>query len=259
MKGLWHWLKKPAPTTEPAPLPAPDPPVCVVGDLHGRLDLLEQMLDAIAARDGAGTARLVFVGDMIDRGPDSAGVLRRLHALQLENPARVTCLMGNHERMALDFLAAPARRGPRWIAAGGAETLTSFGLSPYARQGPDNALEALAGAWRAALTPALTDWLTALPLSWQEGTLAVTHAGADPALPLDAQPPERLLWGARRREAALRRDAIWVAHGHTIVDQAHAAGQNIAVDTGAWRSGRLSAVWMDAEGLSFMGVTQGMP
>ncbi len=238
-----------------APLPRPETPVCVIGDVHGRLDLLEELLARIALQPDHDLARLVFVGDLMDRGPDSAGVLARVHALHKATPDRVICLMGNHERMLLDFLADPVRHGPRWIANGGSETLTSFGLSPWARRQSDAALHDLAEALRAALTPARIDWLTTLPLIWQEGTLAVTHAGADPAVAINAQTPARMLWGPRRREARQRSDDIWVAQGHIIVKTAHAQDQRIWVDTGAWRSDRLSSAWVTPKGLSFINIS----
>ncbi len=119
------------------PLPCPSPPVCAVGDLHGRLDLLERMLSAIAARAGAVAPRIVFAGDMVDRGPDSAGILRRLHAMNRAAPDKVICLMGNHERMMLDFLQAPAANCALWLSNGGEATLGSFGLSPWTRDGAD--------------------------------------------------------------------------------------------------------------------------
>lgn len=233
--------------------PRPNPPVCVIGDVHGRLDLLDKLLAQIGLRPDHADARIILVGDLIDRGPDSAGVLARVHTLHRAAPERVICLMGNHERMMLDFLDDPVRHGPRWIAAGGSETLTSFGLSPWTRRQGGQAMLDLAAALRAALTPACVDWLTALPLIWQEDLLAVTHAGADPKRPLEQQSEQRLLWGTQAREAQRRHDGIWVAHGHTIVDAAAVvAGQRITVDTGAWRHGRLSAAWLDAQGLSFI-------
>lgn len=264
-----HWLRATLTAVLPtrtgqtsgqiAPLPCPDPPVCVIGDLHGRLDLLDRILDRIAAQitdsPGHADARLVFVGDMIDRGPDSAGVLARLRALQRSAPARIICLMGNHERMMLDFLADPARHGPRWIAAGGAETLTSFGLSPFARNHGTGAWDLLAAELRRRLTPDVIDWLGTLPLLWRDGALVVTHAGADPDLPIDAQAPRRLLWGARHPERSPRADGLWVAHGHTITSVPHARAGRISVDTGAWRNGTLSAAWMDASGLLFFDVS----
>lgn len=254
MRWLRAILNPTLPQKPAGPLPRPDPPVCVIGDVHGRLDLLDKLLAQIATRPGHETARIILVGDMIDRGPDSAAVLARLHALHAAAPDRVICLMGNHERMLLDFLADPARHGPRWIAAGGAETLTSFGLSPFTRKHGVEAWQQLAAALRTGLTPDVVDWLGTLPLLWREGALVVAHAGADPALPVEAQSPHRLLWGAKRSETSQRTDGLWVAQGHTISSEAYARSGRIAVDTGAWRSGRLSAAWLDATSLSFLHV-----
>lgn len=252
-----RWLRTFLHPTSPseAPLPCPKVPVCIIADIHGRLDLLEAMLARIATQPDATAARIIFVGDLIDRGPESASVLARVHALHKANPNQVTCLMGNHERMMLDFLEDAARAGPRWIRNGGSETLSSFGLSPWARRQEENALQALAEALRAALSAELLEWLTTLPLIWQEDLLAVTHAGADPKRAMKDQSPERMLWGPRRREAALRKDGIWVVQGHVIVQTAHAQNQRIWVDTGAWRNGQLSAAWIDADGLSFLNVS----
>lgn len=239
-------------------LPCPEPPVCVIGDLHGRLDLLERMLDAIEARSDAGAHRLICVGDMIDRGPDSAAVLRRLAALTQAQPQRVICLMGNHERMLLDFLENPLHQGPRWLAHGGNETLASFGLSPWARRGEAGAetwLKARATALAAALPGGSADWLASLPLIWSEGILSVTHAGADPGRAMADQSAQILLWGHPAFLRQPRRDGIWVAYGHTITDRAHAQDGRIAVDTGAWRTDRLSAAWISAEGIDFIEVS----
>lgn len=235
-----------------APIPTLTPPVCVVGDLHGRLDLLERLLEKIAALPPEQTSglRMVFVGDMIDRGPDSAGVLRKLHRLSTQTPQRYVCLMGNHERMMLDFLNDPERHGARWLASGGDATLDSFGISPWAR----TPMLQLAAELRAALTPPLETWIQTLPLYWQSGTVAATHAGAAPNLMLDAQPAHRLLWGAKGRKEGLRQDGLCIVQGHDIVAQAGLQAGRVMVDTGAWRSGRLSAAFFDATGLSIFEV-----
>lgn len=238
-------------------LPCPALPICIIGDLHGRLDLMERMLDRIDARADAGRHRLIFVGDMIDRGPQSAAILRRLNDLHCAAPDRVICLMGNHERMMLDFLAAPVQTGPRWLANGGAETLVSFGISPWARRmgGTESGLEGLATAFAAALPDKIAHWLASLPLLWREDALVVTHAGADPGCPIAEQTAQTLLWGHPAFLRASRRDNLWVAHGHTITAKAAARSGRIAVDTGAWRTGRLSAAWLDDSGLDFIEVS----
>lgn len=236
---------------EPSAPPRPDPPICVIGDLHGMSDLLEAMLDLISRQPGAERARVVLVGDLIDRGPDSAKVLARVFHLCRANPSRFICLMGNHERMLLDFLADPVANAPRWLRAGGAETLHSFGLNQR-MAGTDSAsrFRAMAAALHAALPEGMLDWLAALPLYWQGDGLSVVHADADPTIALSEQDESVLLWGRGRR----RSGQGWFVHGHVIVAEPIAQAGRIKVDTGAWRSGRLSACWLDAQGMQFLQV-----
>ena len=241
-----------------APLPCPHSPICIVGDLHGRLDLLQRMLDAIDAREDAGAHRIVFVGDMIDRGPQSAAILNRLFEMSSTAPENVICLMGNHERMMLDFLDDPARHGPLWLGNGGNETLASFGLSPWTRSADvsaDKRLESLGADLTAAMPSEIAKWLAALPLIWREDPLVVTHAGADPSRDIAGQSAQTYLWGHPAFLRQNRHDGLWVAHGHTIMDEAHAQPGRIAVDTGAWRTNRLSAAWLSQGGLEFIEVS----
>ena len=241
-----------------APPPCPQPPICVIGDLHGRLDLLQRMLDAIDARADAGAHRTIFVGDMIDRGPQSAAILNLLYEMSSAAPERVICLMGNHERMMLDFLDDPARHGRVWLGNGGNDTLASFGLSPWTRSADvsaDKRLERLAADLAATMPSEIAQWLAALPLVWREDTLVVTHAGADPGREIAGQSAQTHLWGHPSFLRQKRGDGLWVAHGHTIMDAAHAQSGRIAVDTGAWRTDRLSAAWLNDDGLDFIEVS----
>lgn len=235
--------------------PCPDQPVCIIGDLHGRTDLLERMLQLVAAESGSNMARLIFVGDLIDRGPDSAVVLARVRQLVEDAPGRAVCLMGNHERMLLDFLDNPVKAA-RWLHHGAVETLTSLGVPSQASGETAHArLQALAVSLRAALPSGSEAWLRALPAFWREKNLAVVHAGADPSLPIESQPNKTLIWGHRDFSHHSRRDGLWIAHGHTIVQTASASSGRISVDTGAWQSGRLSAAWLDTQGLRFIEAT----
>ena len=242
------------PTASFAPdLPRPETTTYVVGDLHGRSDLLELMLELIDAHiGGTGSAdpRLVFVGDYIDHGPDSAGVVARLRELTRDFPENVTCLMGNHERMLLDFLADPALRGPRWLREGGAATLTSFrvdadDLHPTA---PPEAWGTAAQRLDGALGPEGRAWLAGLPLHWTSGNLWAVHAGADPARPMADQTARVLLWGHPEFDSAPRGDDAWVAHGHVERDIPKAADGRINVDTAAWSTGRLTAIAIQPDG-----------
>lgn len=235
--------------------PAPDVPVAVIGDVHGRHDLLVQLLpqlDGVIADGG----QVVLVGDHIDRGEDSAAVIDAL----MGRPDLV-CLMGNHEAMCLAFLDDPVRHGARWLRHGGLQTLASFGVGFDARSdarsetGAAPAGDGLLGL-RDGLARAMgdgrIDWLRGLPLRWQSGNLGVTHAGADPGLPLGAQTARTLLWGHGDFARRARDDGLWIAHGHVIVDAPAAAAGRIAVDTGAFATGRLSAAVIDRDGLRFV-------
>ena len=226
-------------------LPRPEHPVYVVGDIHGRADLLERALDRIDAhvgRVGAENPQVVFVGDMIDRGPDGADVLARVWELTRELPDNVTCLMGNHERMLLDFLADPATRGPRWLRSGARETLDSFGLHTSQLQpgGAPDLFRAEAQALLRQMKPGMLDWLKTLPLSWSSGNLWVVHAAADPQHTMQDQSPRVLLWGHPEFESRPRNDGLWVVHGHTPADYPVTDEGRIGIDTGAWTTGVLT-------------------
>ena len=233
----------PAAAPELAP-PRPDRPFIAVGDVHGRADLLRALEAKLA--DLPPDWPLVFVGDYVDRGEESAAVLR--HLMQ-EAPRPRVCLMGNHEDMLLRFLEAPEAEARRWLRNGGLQTLASFGVGGSPAQAPVAARDALVEA----MGPEVIDWLRARPLHWQSGDVAVVHAGADPALPLGGQPREALLWGHPDFARGARDDGLWILHGHTIVEAPRAEGGRIAVDTGAFATGRLTAAVVEPGGVRFLG------
>ena len=232
--------------TTPDTPPRPITPICLIGDIHGRRDLLDDMLDRLAEQPDAARAHLVTLGDMIDRGPDSAGVVSRLMQDAAAHLGRRVHLMGNHERMMLDFLVQPAANHC-WLASGGRETLISYGVRPE----PDRPA-AMAEALRAAMPAAHLDWLAARPLYWLGEGIAAVHANADPARPIPRQDEKTLLWG--KGPQGPRADGLWIATGHVVQDQPTAANGRIALDTGAWRTGVLSAAWLDRRGARFLQV-----
>lgn len=228
LKSLLSSFRAPPPVTFP-PI-APESGFHAVGDIHGRIDLLDQVL-----RDLPTDLPIICVGDYIDRGDHSAEVLRRLIARP-----DILCLRGNHEDMLLSFLDAPQDKGTRWIRYGGLQTLASFGVTGISQSTSGIDLKIAADALRRAMGPELIDWLRMLPLMHQTGNVTVVHAGADPSKPLDQQEHRTLTWGHADFLSKPRRDGQWVVHGHTIVDQANVTDGRIAVDTGAYATGKLS-------------------
>ncbi|SIO16864.1 metallophosphoesterase [Vannielia litorea] len=218
-------------------LPEPSEAFVAVGDVHGRDDLLARLLDRLN-REAPGLP-LVFVGDYVDRGDQSAQVLRRLKALDAEG--RAVCLRGNHEEMMLSFAEG---RYPRWLAHGGLQTLASFGLGAGVTENGGRGLEAAMVELRATLEgEGLLPWLSAMPRFWTSGNAAVTHAGADPARALEAQ-SRSLTNGHPDFFSTPRSDGLWIVHGHYVRDEPEVAPGRIAIDTGAFATGRLTAVVM---------------
>ncbi|MCK0097151.1 serine/threonine protein phosphatase [Yoonia sp. F2084L] len=215
----------------------PDAPFYAVGDIHGRVDLLLALLPQIMTDEDQ---TIVFLGDYVDRGPASAAVLTALYDLAQSRPAQIVCLMGNHEKMMLQFIDDPLDRGARWLRNGGRETLASFGIDLPKTPTPDQALAACE-ALEDALPSPLVAWLRDLPLSWNSGNVWCAHAAMNPERAPDMQKPETLLWGHRLFLGQARQDGHCVIHGHTIVHEPLNHDSRIAIDTGAYKTGRLTA------------------
>jgi serine/threonine protein phosphatase 1 len=229
----------------PAPVACPDPFVAV-GDIHGCYQLLDRIVTRARATCDGGT--FVFVGDYIDRGEDSAAVLRRLMALSAEG---AVCLLGNHEDMLLDYLDDPEGRGGLWLRNGGLQTLASFGVGGVSVATRGLELARARDELTVRMGEEMIGWLRTRPLWWRAGNVAVVHAGADPARPIDAQERRTLLWGHRDFNRKPRADGLWVIHGHTIVPEAAPEGGRIRIDTGAYATGRLSGVTIGPQGMRF--------
>ena len=218
-----------------------------IGDVHGRLDLLDQLLDRIridCARRAPRKTYLVFLGDLIDRGPDSRGVIDRLLADPL--PAmKPVYLMGNHEEAMLAVLEG--RKGVlwNWLKFGGAECIESYGLDPVAlaQRREDEALTLIQNA----VPKEHNLFLMSFADTFSFGDYLFVHAGIRPGLPLDRQSPKDLRW---IREPFLTDPGDHgqiVVHGHTIVESVEEFGSRIGIDTGAYRSGILSAIAIEDE------------
>jgi serine/threonine protein phosphatase 1 len=243
------FARAPAPdnAADPGPLHV-DRPLVAVGDIHGRIDLLDRITDR--ARAEAPDATLVFVGDYIDRGEDSAAVLSRLVDIS-ERPDTV-CLLGNHEDMLLDFLDDPEAKGGFWIRHGGLQTLASFSIGGLSVNSRGLDLARARDELVVRMGQPMIGWLRARPLWWQSGSVAVVHAAANPALPLAEQDRRSLLWGHRDFQKVARSDGLWIIHGHTIVTEAHTAGGRIAIDTGAYATGQLTGAAISGSNLRFL-------
>ncbi|GLK82505.1 metallophosphoesterase family protein [Ancylobacter defluvii] len=216
--------------------------VYAFGDIHGRLDLLERLLEAVE-RDAAGHAdvRLVFLGDYVDRGPDSRAVIERLAVLKAARGA--ICLTGNHEAM---MRAALDGSGPleRWLDNGGAAALASYGVRAEDFDGRDREAE-LRRAAQAAIPAGHAAFLAALEVSASFGGYFFCHAGVRPSVALERQTDEDLIW---IRRAFLNSTADFgkrVVHGHTPVERVDIRPNRIDVDTGAYKTGRLSCVALE--------------
>ena len=219
--------------------PAPMGPLVVIGDIHGRLDLLDKLLAQIETDPDLGCGYdLVVAGDMVDRGPESLGVIDRVMSLSQVRPIPVITLMGNHERMMLDFIEG-GDSGFTWLRVGGRETLASLGL-PLADQAlsePDT----LRAEIRDALGPDRIAWLSALPLLYRTGNVICVHAAYDAQQPEDRQDPKTLLWGSSEFYRRKHLEPPWIIHGHVVTRPPAVVGVRIAVDSGAWLGGGLTA------------------
>lgn len=223
---------------------APDEPLCVIGDIHGRLDLLNALLDRVDQN-----RKLVFVGDYLDRGPQSAQVINRLIGLQSKGRAR--CLIGNHEAMFLGFVDAP-ERGGGWLRSGGVETLASYGVEGVGEWAD---LEARQDAHRDLLKNLPLEhlaFLFSLKSGMVSGNVLISHAGANPSVPVGEQKWEDMVWGVPEFYNTRRLDGAWVVHGHTICKDPVAADGKVSVDTGAWRTGHLTAALIDTGRVRFV-------
>lgn len=199
-----------------------------VGDIHGCLDKLKSLIGACRQHAGDEEMLLVFLGDYVDRGPDSAGVVRYILSLQADAPQRVVALKGNHEAWVLSVLnGEPART---WLRNGGTATLASYGASNVG-----------------GLPAADLNWMRSLPLTYDDGRRLFVHAGVDPRKPLDAQDEVDLLW---IREPFLHDERDFgrlIVHGHTPLETAKPdlRPNRLNLDTAAVFGGPLTAAAFD--------------
>jgi serine/threonine protein phosphatase 1 len=213
-----------------------------IGDIHGRLDLLEDLLAKIHAElQHYPSARtlLIFVGDLIDRGPSSAQVIERLRTYS-RTGIQPVFLLGNHEEVLLRILRGDAELITKWRWFGGAECLQSYGVDPQ-QLAHVSETEALAVV-RSAIPRDHVEFLESFVDSCRFGDYLFVHAGIRPGVAFDQQSQADMRW---IREPFLLDDTdhgFVVVHGHTIRDEVEERPNRIGIDTGAYRTGILSAL-----------------
>ncbi len=240
---LRHWFRR---RTSPNVARLPEgAAIYAIGDIHGRLDLLQQLLARIADDSSwhpMDRRRLVvFVGDYIDRGPASRGVVDLL-VMGAVRDMETVYLRGNHEQALLDFLDGRSD-GTDWLTYGGLETLLSYGVPLNTLPStPEAALE-LRAALNAALPASHVEFFRDCIFTHVEGDYVFVHAGVRPGRKLENQESYDLLW---IRDDFLRSTSPLpgrtIVHGHTICDEAQDLGYRINVDTGAFVSGHLTCL-----------------
>jgi serine/threonine protein phosphatase 1 len=211
-----------------------------IGDIHGCLDKLERLIAACEAHADGRPARWVFLGDYVDRGPDSRGVIELLMRREQAQPGAVVCLRGNHEQMAITAHVDP-RAMPLWLANSGATTQRNY---------PET---------KGRIADAHLAWLDALPFCHDDGLRFFVHAGIDLSVPLDRQEDEVMLW---MREPFLSEcDEVdcgrFIVHGHTPLKggRPDLRRRRLNLDTAAVLGGPLTAAAFDdtrAEPLAFL-------
>lgn len=230
-----------------------------IGDIHGQLALLIEAHELIAADQAAhgdADAPVVHIGDLVDRGPDSAGVVELLRNGQAEGHNWVV-LKGNHDRMFTGFLDDPFARDPglrselSWLhpRLGGPQTLLSYGV----REPGNRPLDQVQQEALAIVPPQSRRWLQELPTMYQRGHALFVHAGIRPGVDLAQQTEDDLLWIRNDFLNDTRDHGFLVVHGHTAISRARHYGNRLNIDSSAGYSGPLSTVVIEGRDVWLLG------
>ena len=217
--------------------------VYAIGDIHGRLDLFEQLIMAIDADDAAraeAETTVVLLGDLVDRGPDSAGVIDA--AMAWGSRRRVRLLAGNHEEMFLDSLERTEVLR-HFLRYGGKETVLSYPIDRTDYR--ELSLDELQTRMREAVPQAHIDYLRDGEDAVAIGDYLFVHAGIRPGVALEDQDPADMRWIRESFISDTRDHGCIVVHGHTITAAVEEMPNRIGIDTGAFQSGRLTALGLE--------------
>ncbi len=230
--------------------------VYAVGDVHGRSDLFGAMVDAIEAEiDEAGPegieARIVLLGDLVDRGPDSAGVIDLAKRWRKKRNLHILC--GNHEEMFLkSFEDKETLR--HFLRHGGRETLMSYGVERKAFS--KSSLGELQVRMGEAVPAKHRKFVSNFEDMVQVGDYLFVHAGIKPGVELEKQKKQTLRWIREPFLSHKGSHGVVVVHGHTITDDPVDAGNRIGIDTGAYASGRLTALVLEGRERRYLTVRE---
>lgn len=221
--------------------------VYAIGDIHGRVDLLDEihgLIEEDAAGRPAARRTVVYLGDYVDRGPDSRAVIDLLLDTPLAGFESVH-LLGNHEEFLLGFLADESMGEP-WMLNGGTATLASYGVDPFARYTGDSPMAQLRLALSQVLPERHLAFLQQLAISHQIGDYLFVHAGIRPGVGLDAQTRDDMLWIRDPFLDSQEWHGVIVVHGHSIRRRPERKPNRIGIDTGAYVSDQLTALVLEA-------------
>jgi serine/threonine protein phosphatase 1 len=227
--------------------------VYAVGDIHGRLDLFEALIAAIEADDaasGPAETTVILLGDLVDRGPDSAGVIARTREWQRQRKVRI--LAGNHEEMFLQSFDK-VETLKHFLRFGGKETVLSFGVSPEAYLVAS--VEEVQAMMHAAVPADVRAFLESFEDMIAIGDYLFVHAGIAPQVPFEEQRTGDLRWIREPFLSHAEPFGAVVVHGHTITDEPQDRGNRIGIDTGAYLSGRLTALVLEGSARRYLTAT----
>jgi serine/threonine protein phosphatase 1 len=231
-------INKPA-----SPRPPEDLLLYVIGDIHGRLDLLARLMkliEADAAAHPVGSKELIFLGDYIDRGVDSKGVIDYL-LTRLPSGMKKTFLRGNHDDRMLRFLKGDLEQAQDWLMLGGTATLVSYGINPF-RANVVRDLKALHNAVIEKVPEDHRAFLAATEIDVTRGDYYLVHAGVRPGVPLKKQTQEDRLWIRYEFLGSKTNHGKMVVHGHSILPEPDIQPNRIGIDTGAYATGTLTCL-----------------